>query len=254
MEQEGLSLNDVDFDPSHAQSTFDLARPAFSALLYQTGFLTLARQEDGRTLLDYPNWEVESAFKEGMFFAYFGQPMGKDSPLRKQVRAMGQRLRAHDCRGALAAFDRILDRVTYVELTAETHYQLAMHLVCELCQSDLRVETEVAGRRGRADIVVETRDTIYVFELKLNASVEDALAQMTARGYLAKYAAEGKRTVGVGVNFVHIPSRRGGKGNTGKPSYAWDVRLGPGTGFLFDGEKPASPEQTRDDNASPRPA
>ena len=76
MEREGLSLNDVDFDPSHAQSTFDLARPAFSALLYQTGFLTLARHEDGRMLLDYPNWEVESAFKEGMFFAYFGQPMG----------------------------------------------------------------------------------------------------------------------------------------------------------------------------------
>ena len=259
MEREGLALNDVDFDPSHAQSTFDLARPAFSALLYQTGFLTLARHEDGRMLLDYPNWEVESAFKEGMFFAYFGQPMGKDSPLRKWVREVGQRLLAHDCRGALAAFDRILDRVTYVELTAETHYQLALHLVCELCQSDLRVDAEVTGRRGRSDIVVETRDTIYVFELKLNASVEDALAQMAARGYLAKYATENKRTVGVGVNFVYIPSRRGGHGlpsrrgghgHTGKPSYAWNVRLGPGTEFLFDSEKPASLERTRD-NASP---
>ena len=253
MEREGLSLNDVDFDPSHAQSTFDLARPAFSALLYQTGFLTLAQPENGRALLDYPNWEVESAFKEGMFFAYFGQPMGKDSPLRKRVREMGQCLLAHDCRGALAAFDRILDRVTYVELSAETHYQLALHLVCELCQSDLRVDAEVAGRRGRSDIVVETKDTIYVFELKLNASVEDALEQMAARGYLAKYAPEGKRTVGVGVNFVYIPSRHGGQGDVGKSSYTWDVRLGPGTEGLFDGEKPASLEQAPE-NASSLPS
>ena len=252
MEQEGLSLNDVDFDPSHAQSAFDLARPIFSALLYQTGFLTLARDKDGHAILDYPNWEVEAAFKEGMFFAYFGQPMGKDSPLRKLVRAIGQCLRAHDCRGALAAFDRILDRVTYVELSAETHYQLALHLVCELCQSDLRVDAEVTGRRGRSDIVVETGDTVYVFELKLNANVAEALAQIDARGYLAKYATEGQRAVGVGVNFVHIPSGRGGQRDTGKPSYAWDVRLGPGTEFLFDGEKPL-PLQPERQEISPLP-
>ena len=238
MEQEGLSLNDVDFDPSHAQSAFDLARPILSALLYQTGFLTLARDKDGHVILDYPNWEVEAAFKEGMFFAYFGQPMGKDSPLRKLVRAIGQCLLAHDCRGALAAFDRILDRVTYVELSAETHYQLALHLVCELCQSDLRVDAEVTGRRGRSDIVVETGDTVYVFELKLNASVAEALEQIDTRGYLAKYATEGLRAVGVGVNFIHTSSRRGGQRDTGKPSYAWGVRLGPGTEFLFDNEKP----------------
>ena len=92
------------------------------------------------------------------------------------------------------------------------------------------------GRRGRADIAIETRDTFYVFELKLNKSVSEALAQIASRGYLDKYAAEGKRIVGVGVNFIR-PSVRD-ENASHAPRYAWDALPGVGT-QLTDQEKPA---------------
>ena len=63
------------------------------------------------------------------------------------------------------------------------------------------VETEVRSARGRADAVVKTKDTIYVFEFKLNGSAEEALQQIDEKGYLIPYTLDGKRLVKIGVNF-----------------------------------------------------
>ncbi len=49
------------------------------------------------------------------------------------------------------------------------------------------VETEVRSARGRADAVVKTKDTVYVFEFKLNGTAEEALRQITEKGYLIPY-------------------------------------------------------------------
>lgn len=55
--------------------------------------------------------------------------------------------------------------------------------------------------RGRADAVVKTKDTVYVFEFKLNGTAEEALRQITEKGYLISYRLDGKRLVKVGVSF-----------------------------------------------------
>lgn len=44
------------------------------------------------------------------------------------------------------------------------------------------VETEIRSAHGRADAVVKTKDTIYVFEFKLNGSAEEALRQIDEKG------------------------------------------------------------------------
>jgi hypothetical protein len=65
------------------------------------------------------------------------------------------------------------------------------------------VRTEVKGARGRADAVVETADTIYVFEFKMeeNTSAEKALEQIDNKGYLIPYTADGRKLVKVGAEF-----------------------------------------------------
>ena len=63
------------------------------------------------------------------------------------------------------------------------------------------VETEIRSAHGRADAVVKTKDTIYVFEFKLNGSAEEALQQIDEKGYLITYTLNGKRLVKVEVNF-----------------------------------------------------
>lgn len=63
------------------------------------------------------------------------------------------------------------------------------------------INAEVQSASGRADAVVKTADTVYVFEFKLNATAEEALAQIDNRGYLIPYIADGCRMVKIGAEF-----------------------------------------------------
>ena len=81
----------------------------------------------------------------------------------------------------------------------ERHYQLVFYLVFKLMGQF--VDAEVQSARGRADAVVKTADYIYVFEFKLNGTVEEALAQIDDRDYLIPYSVDGRRLVKVGAEF-----------------------------------------------------
>lgn len=50
--------------------------------------------------------------------------------------------------------------------------------------------------------MVETSNTIFIFEFKLNGTAKQALAQIDAKGeYLIPYKTSGKKLVKVGVEF-----------------------------------------------------
>ncbi|MCL1932658.1 MAG: PD-(D/E)XK nuclease domain-containing protein, partial [Candidatus Azobacteroides sp.] len=65
------------------------------------------------------------------------------------------------------------------------------------------VQTEVKTSEGRADAVVKTSDTIFVFEFKTDAhgTAEDALKQIDDKGYSIPYTADGRKIVKVGATF-----------------------------------------------------
>ena len=65
------------------------------------------------------------------------------------------------------------------------------------------VQTEVHCSTGRADCIVTTADSIYIFEFKLsgNGSAEDALVQIKKNGYAEKYKADRKKIVLIGSSF-----------------------------------------------------
>ena len=81
----------------------------------------------------------------------------------------------------------------------ERHYQAIFYVVFTLLGQF--VQAEVRSARGCADAVLKTKDTIYVFEFKLNGSAEEALQQIDEKGYLITYTLNGKRLVKVEVNF-----------------------------------------------------
>jgi hypothetical protein len=56
------------------------------------------------------------------------------------------------------------------------------------------VEVEERRAVGRADAVVKTKDTIYVFEFNLDGggSVEKALKQIVGNEYMLLYTADGR--------------------------------------------------------------
>ena len=227
----GTALTDADFSAQGAKDALNLHQPTLNALMFQAGYTTFARDADGAPSLDFPNREVEAAFHAGLFFNCFNRQLGEGSRERQLIRRMADAFETGDCASALDAFDRILDGVTYTELAAESNFQLALHIICFEVRSLLRVITESATRRGRADIMVETRDTFYAFELKLNQSVAAALQQIEDRGYLDRYAGAGKRVVGIGLNFIQPrPDAEETKlWEAGAGNYEWDAVPGKGT-------------------------
>lgn len=63
------------------------------------------------------------------------------------------------------------------------------------------VRTQVKCAKGRTDIVVWMPDAIYVMELKVNGTAEDALRQIDEKGYAEPFATDGRRIVKVGIKF-----------------------------------------------------
>ena len=68
------------------------------------------------------------------------------------------------------------------------------------------VQTEVYCATGRADCVITTADSIYIFEFKLsgNGSAEDALNQIKEKRYAEKYLVDGKKIVLIGAGFDEV--------------------------------------------------
>ena len=71
----------------------------------------------------------------------------------------------------------------------------------------LQKKTEETSAAGRSDMVVETESAVYVFEFKLDGTVEEALSQIDSKGYLIPYSVtkdkngNDKKLVKIGVNF-----------------------------------------------------
>ena len=55
---------------------------------------------------------------------------------------------------------------------------------------------------GRADVVVKTNADIYVLELKVDDSVDNALAQIDSKGYAIPYEADGRKVTKGGVSIA----------------------------------------------------
>ena len=74
-----------------------------------------------------------------------------------------------------------------------------MYVVFSLLNS--KVDTEVKSVLGRADVVIKTKNDIYVLELKVDDSVDNALAQIDSKGYAIPYEADGRTITKCGVTI-----------------------------------------------------
>ena len=83
--------------------------------------------------------------------------------------------------------------------TAEGFYEYTLYLIFSMLNVYVRTQVKVAG--GRVDMVVWMPDTTYVFELKVNGTAQQALAQIDQNGYAIPYQTDGRRVVKVGVKF-----------------------------------------------------
>lgn len=88
-----------------------------------------------------------------------------------------------------------------LHIPRESYYHSLFHFMFDLI--GMRPQSEVASSRGRADLVLETPDNVFVFEFKYDDFAQAALDQIMHKKYYEKYMHKGKAItlVGIAMNF-----------------------------------------------------
>jgi len=168
-------------------------------LLYQTGYLTIKGYDEDFQLyhLSFPNEEVENAFTKHLVPAY--SPIGTESsPFF--IKNFVQEVRRGDVEGFLTRLQTLYEDNSYqVQGKKELYFQNTMYVVFKLL--GLYVDVEKTTARGRIDMVITTADYVYVVEIKLDGTPDEALQQIEEKGYAAPFAHDKRKLYKIGINF-----------------------------------------------------
>ena len=192
-------------------SAFDRPTEAMTnalPLLYQSGYLTIKGYDRLSQLytLSIPNQEVRIGFTEGLLPAYIGLD-GAEVQTGFALK-FWMALRQNDINTAMSEMKAYLAGVPYVEgfqkkleevKNYEGFYEYTFYLIFSMLNVYVRTQVKCAG--GRTDVVVWMPDTTYVFELKVNGTVQEALDQINSKNYALPYQTKGRNVVKVGVAF-----------------------------------------------------
>ena len=190
-------------------SKFDVEDIEIEALMFQTGYLTIAEElgdeDDDLYRLDYPNFEVKRSLNRGLL-----EYLGKRSVVaRREGRGLRECLEANDFSGFIDRLRVYLSGIPYQlhasgDLTRyEAWYASLLYMCFRTIGVDIRVEE--SSSQGRANMVVLSGGQVFVLEFKMvdgddaASALGAALAQMRERGYAEKYRDRGEPIHLIGV-------------------------------------------------------
>ncbi len=168
-------------------------------LLYQSGYITIKDYSAITRLytLDIPNKEVRIGLMESLLPNYLHE---KTIDGLTTVAFLYEAISEERMDDALRLLQDFFSTIPYCNHTAyEGHYQQLLYVVFSLLGR--YVDVEVHTPRGRVDIVLRTSTTLYLIELKLDKSADDAMAQINLKNYAERFALCGLPIVKVGINF-----------------------------------------------------
>ena len=168
-------------------------------LLYQSGYFTIKDYNEISDLyvLDIPNKEIRVGLMESLLPNYVQIDSYKGTTA---VAEMYLALLENDVDQMLRLLQTYLLTIPQCDNTNyEGHYQQLLYVIFSLlCRY---VDVEVRTATGRVDMVLQTAQRLYLFELKLNRSAEAAMQQINLKDYPARFARCGLPIVKVGINF-----------------------------------------------------
>ena len=176
------------------------------AVVYQSGYLTIKGYDRETSLytLDFPNREVEEGFLEVLLKKFVTAPYDE---IGLEINNMKIALRNKNVDKVLAIIkSAIADLPTVVKKNmCENYYESVTHLMFRM--TGFRVVSELQSVAGRSDVVVATKDAVFIFELKMDRGrafdevADEALSQIDAGGYADRFAVSGKQMFKAGVVF-----------------------------------------------------
>ena len=175
------------------------------AMLYQSGYLTIKGydREYNEYFLDFPNDEVRKGFVTLTANSFFGKT--EDEP-DNWIKNLDRMLKRCDLDGVRKAFKSFLSSIPYEAnkderaKDFETHFSYTFYLIFRMlsCYTTL---IEKQNSKGRADIIIETNNDIFIFEFKLDGSAEEALKQIEEQQYAVPYLNDKRKLHKIGVNI-----------------------------------------------------
>ena len=234
----GVELNEAGLETYRAVA--ENALP----ILFQSGYLTIKEYINDVRLyrLGFPNDEVRYGFLENLLPAYSAVPFTQGGVW---VARFVQDIREGKVDSFMERMQSLIAGIPYDNFTEENlklreqNYQAAVYLIFALMGQFVQTEvhcyssaaTDGGGSTqqrcfgkaetrsqnytrmysfddgtGRADCIVLTTDSVYIFEFKLtgNSSAEDALNQIKEKRYAEKYLVDGKTIVLIGAGFDEV--------------------------------------------------
>ena len=194
-----LIANEVEVDITDL-SQVDSYRVNPIPLLYQTGYLTIkdANPDFGTCRLGFPNREVKNGFLRMQLALYVPEveSIGSNVLVLRLYRA----IEAGKPEEMMKLLDGLFAGQNYqIQDKAEKNVQYAMSIIFNLLGQ--HVHTECQTSNGRIDLFIENKDYIYIIELKIDASADEALQQIEDKGYARPYVADPRKLFKIGVNF-----------------------------------------------------
>ena len=168
-------------------------------LLYQSGYITIKGYDPQweRYMLGIPNKEVKIGLLDTLMTDYVS---ADDVNNYNFIVSFCKAIDENRMDDALAEMRVFLASIpSCLSNKTERDFQTMFYLIFSMLGKF--IETEVCNAQGRADIVLKTRSTIYVMELKLDGSVDEALQQIDKKGYMIPYTLDHRKLVKVGINF-----------------------------------------------------
>ena len=168
-------------------------------LFFQTGYLTIKHydKEFQEYTLGFPNKEVKNGFLKFIYSYYVPvNPAEGNTTTSKLARA----LRAGDPVTFMKILEALFANTTYqIQGNSEKNFQYAMYIIMELLGEYVQAERSTSN--GRIDLLLQTKDYIYIIELKIDKTADAALQQIEEKGYAKPFADDSRKIFKIGASF-----------------------------------------------------
>lgn len=169
------------------------------ALFYQTGYLTIKDYDpefDSFTL-GFPNREVESGFMDNLLQIY------THNESSSVIRNMTRDLRNGKAKEFVERLASYLAGIPYdLRKNAgryENYYHTIFYAIFSLLGTDVNAEYHTS--QGSIDLLIRTAGYIYILELKINGTAQNAIGQIHENGYSSPFMSDGRKIILIGLGF-----------------------------------------------------
>ena len=174
-------------------------------LFFQTGYLTIKDYDKEFNIytLGFPNDEVKNGFLKFIFSYYVPvNPAEGNTTTAKLAKA----LRTGYPDVFMRTLEALFANTTYqIQGDSEKNFQYAMYIIMELVGEYVQAERSTSN--GRIDLLLQTKDYIYIIEIKIDNTADAALQQIEEKGYAKPFVNDTRKLFKIGVSFS-IKNRR----------------------------------------------